>query len=143
MPSETVMIALQVLALLFAVSFHESAHGLVALGCGDPTARDLGRISLNPLKHLDPFGSVVVPALLAFSGAPVFGWAKPVPVDLSRTREPRKANLLVSAAGPLSNVVLASPVRRRGVHAARPRERAARRQPGRAWSSCWRCTRCW
>lgn len=107
MPGDTTMIALQVLALLFAVSFHESAHGLVALACGDTTARDLGRISLNPLKHIDPVGSVVVPALLAFAGAPVFGWAKPVPVDLSRTREPRKANLLVSAAGPLSNVVLA------------------------------------
>ena len=107
MPSDTIVIALQVLALLFAVSFHESAHGLVALACGDTTARDLGRISLNPLKHIDPVGSVVVPVLLAFAGAPVFGWAKPVPVDLSRTREPRTANLLVSAAGPLSNVVLA------------------------------------
>jgi Zn-dependent protease len=107
MPGDTTMIALQVLALLFAVSFHESAHGLVALASGDTTARDLGRISLNPLKHIDPVGSVVVPALLALAGAPVFGWAKPVPVDLSRTREPRKANLLVSAAGPLSNVLLA------------------------------------
>ena len=107
MPSDTLMIALQVVALLFAVSMHESAHGLVALACGDPTARDLGRISLNPIKHLDPVGSVLVPALLAFAGAPVFGWARPVPVDLSRTREPRKANLLVSAAGPLSNVALA------------------------------------
>ena len=65
------MIALQVAALLFAVSFHESAHGLAALACGDPTARDLGRISLNPLKHVDPVGSVVIPALLAFAGAPV------------------------------------------------------------------------
>jgi Zn-dependent protease len=107
MPSDTVLVVLQIVALLFAVSFHESAHGLVALACGDTTARDLGRISLNPLKHLDPLGSVVVPALLAFAGAPVFGWAKPVPVDLSRTREPRRANLLVSAAGPLSNVLLA------------------------------------
>jgi len=107
MPGDTILIALQIVALLFAVSFHESAHGLVALACGDTTARDLGRISLNPLKHIDPVGSVVVPALLAFAGAPVFGWAKPVPVDLSRTREPRTANLLVSAAGPLSNVLLA------------------------------------
>jgi len=107
MPNDTIVIALQVVALLFAVSFHESAHGLVALFCGDTTARDQGRISLNPLKHIDPVGSVVVPALLALAGAPVFGWAKPVPVDLSRTREPRKANLLVSAAGPLSNVLLA------------------------------------
>lgn len=108
MPNDTVLIALQVAALLFAVSFHESAHGLAALFCGDPTARDLGRISLNPLKHVDPMGSVVVPALLAFAGAPVFGWARPVPVDLRRTRDPRSANLIVSAAGPLSNVVLAA-----------------------------------
>jgi Zn-dependent protease len=107
MPSETVLVVLQVVALLFAVSFHESAHGLVALYCGDPTAREQGRISLNPLKHIDPMGSVVVPALLAFAGAPVFGWAKPVPVDLRRTRDPRTANLLVSAAGPASNVALA------------------------------------
>ncbi|MFO1200878.1 MAG: site-2 protease family protein [Burkholderiaceae bacterium] len=100
-------IAIQVVALLFAVSFHESGHGLAALACGDPTAREQGRISLNPLRHIDPIGSVVFPALLALSGAPVFGWARPVPVDLRRTREPRLANLLVSAAGPLSNVVLA------------------------------------
>lgn len=100
-------IAIQVVSLLFAVSFHESAHGLAALACGDPTAREQGRISLNPLRHIDPIGSVVFPALLALTGAPVFGWARPVPVDLRRTREPRLANLLVSAAGPLSNVVLA------------------------------------
>jgi Zn-dependent protease len=107
MPSQTVLVALQVVALLFAVSFHESAHGLVALLCGDPTAQERRRISLNPLRHIDPLGSVVVPVLLALAGAPVFGWAKPVPVDLSRTRDPRTANLLVSAAGPLSNVLLA------------------------------------
>lgn len=100
-------IAIQVVSLLFAVSFHESAHGLAALACGDPTAREQGRISLNPLRHIDPIGSVVFPALLALTGAPVFGWARPVPVDLRRTREPRLANLLVSAAGPLSNVMLA------------------------------------
>jgi Zn-dependent protease len=100
-------IAIQVVALLFAVSFHESAHGLAALACGDPTAREQHRISLNPLRHIDPVGSVVFPALLALTGAPVFGWARPVPVDLRRTRNPRLANLLVSAAGPLSNVVLA------------------------------------
>ena len=100
-------IAIQVVALLFAVSFHESAHGLAALACGDPTAREQRRISLNPLRHIDPVGSIVFPALLAVTGAPVFGWARPVPVDLRRTRNPRMANLLVSAAGPLSNVVLA------------------------------------
>lgn len=108
MPIE--FIVLQVAALLFAVSFHESAHGWVAWKCGDPTAKDLGRISLNPLKHIDPVGSVLVPAILAFTGAPVFGWAKPVPVALARTREPRSANLLISAAGPASNLLLASVV---------------------------------
>ncbi len=107
MPNDTILIVLQIAALLFAVSFHESAHGLAALVFGDTTARDLGRISLNPLRHIDPLGSVVVPALLAFAGAPVFGWAKPVPIDLSRTREPRRAHLVVSAAGPLSNLLLA------------------------------------
>ena len=101
-------IVFQVAALLLAVCFHESAHGWMALRCGDPTARDLGRISLNPIRHLDPFGSLVLPILLAITGAPVFGWAKPVPVDLSRTRNPRLANLLVSAAGPVSNLLLAT-----------------------------------
>jgi Zn-dependent protease len=79
----------------------------MALRCGDTTARDLGRITLNPIKHLDPFGSLLVPALLAFSGAPVFGWAKPVPVSLRGVRNPRRANLLVSAAGPVSNFIVA------------------------------------
>jgi Zn-dependent protease len=106
--TETLTIALQIIALVFAVSVHESAHGLVALLCGDSTARDLGRVTLNPLRHIDPVGSLLVPAVLAFAGGPVFGWAKPVPVVLSRTRAPRLANLLVSAAGPLSNFLLAA-----------------------------------
>ena len=106
-PEKVLEIVIQVAALLFAVSVHESAHGWMALRCGDTTARDLGRITLNPLKHLDPFGSLLVPALLAFSGAPVFGWAKPVPVSLRGVRNPRRANLLVSAAGPLSNFAVA------------------------------------
>ena len=101
-------VVVQVVALLFAVSAHESAHGWVALRCGDPTARDLGRISLNPLRHIDPVGSVVVPAVLALTGAPVFGWARPVPVSLARTRDPRSANLWISAAGPISNLLLAA-----------------------------------
>ena len=101
-------IVLQLLALVFAVSFHESAHGYVALRCGDRTAKDLGRVTLNPLRHIDPVGSVVVPGLLALTGAPVFGWAKPVPVSLTRTRNPRIANLLISAAGPIANLILAA-----------------------------------
>jgi len=105
---ETISIIVQIAALVLAVSVHESAHGWVALRCGDPTARDLGRITLNPLRHIDPMGSVVVPALLAFTGAPVFGWAKPVPISLAHTRHPRSANLWISAAGPASNIVFAA-----------------------------------
>lgn len=106
-PDKVLEIVIQVAALLFAVSVHESAHGWMAFRCGDTTARDLGRITLNPLKHVDLFGSLLVPALLAFTGAPVFGWAKPVPVSLRGVRNPRRANLLVSAAGPVSNFVVA------------------------------------
>lgn len=106
-PDKVLEIVIQVVVLLFAVSVHESAHGWVALRCGDPTARNLGRITLNPLRHIDLFGSLLVPALLAFTGAPIFGWAKPVPVSLRGVRNPRRANLLVSAAGPLSNFAVA------------------------------------
>lgn len=106
-PQKTLEIIIQIVVLLFAVSFHESAHGYVAMKCGDNTARDLGRITMNPIKHLDPIGSLFFPALLAFSGLPVFGWARPVPVSLRGVPNPRRANLLVSAAGPLSNVLLA------------------------------------
>ena len=106
-PDKVLEIVIQVAVLLFAVSVHESAHGWVALRCGDTTARDLGRITLNPVRHLDPFGSLLVPALLAFSGAPIFGWAKPVPVSLRGVPNPRRANLLVSAAGPVSNFAVA------------------------------------
>jgi Zn-dependent protease len=106
-PEKTLEIVIQIVVLLFAVSFHESAHGFVAMKCGDNTARDLGRITMNPLKHLDPIGSLLFPAMLAFSGLPIFGWARPVPVSLRGVPNPRRANLLVSAAGPLSNVLLA------------------------------------
>lgn len=122
-------VVLQILALVFAVSVHESAHGWVAWKCGDPTAKELGRISLNPLRHLDPLGSVILPALLAFSGAPVFGWAKPVPVALHRTRNPRTANLLVSAAGPLSNLLLAA-ISAAGVLLLRPTGAPGESAPG-------------
>jgi Zn-dependent protease len=98
---------IQLAVLLFAISFHESAHAWVALKCGDPTARDLGRISLNPIRHIDPFGSVILPILLYLSLGVLFGYAKPTPVRLERTRNPRVADVLVSAAGPLSNLLLA------------------------------------
>jgi Zn-dependent protease len=102
--------AIQLAVILFAISFHESAHAWAALKFGDTTARDLGRISLNPLRHLDPVNSVLLPALMYIlsSGRLIFGAAKPTPVNLSRTRNPRLANLVVSAAGPLSNFFLAA-----------------------------------
>jgi len=102
--------AIQLSVILFAISFHESAHAYAALRFGDTTARDLGRISLNPLRHLDPFGSVLLPlAMYVLSaGRMIFGAAKPTPVNLANTRNPRLANLVVSAAGPVSNFFLAS-----------------------------------
>ena len=106
-PEKIVEAVVQIVVLLFAVSFHESAHGWVAMKCGDNTARDLGRITLNPIKHLDPIGSILFPAVLAFSGLPVFGWARPVPISLRGVENPRRANLLISAAGPVSNMILA------------------------------------
>ncbi len=106
-PEKTLQVVVQIVVLLFAVSFHESAHGWVALKCGDTTARDLGRITLNPLKHIDPIGSLLFPLMLAFAGLPIFGWARPVPVSLRGVPNPRRSNLLISAAGPLSNLLLA------------------------------------
>jgi Zn-dependent protease len=99
--------AIQLAVVLFSISFHESAHAWTALKFGDTTARDLGRISLNPLRHIDPIGSVLVPIVLYFTAGFIFGAAKPTPVDLRNTRNPRLANLAVSAAGPFSNFLLA------------------------------------
>ena len=100
---------IQLAVILFSISFHESAHAWSALRFGDTTARDLGRISLNPIRHIDPFGSVLLPLMMYFfsGGRIIFGAAKPTPVDLRNTRNPRLANLAVSAAGPLSNFLLA------------------------------------
>jgi Zn-dependent protease len=102
--------AIQLAVILFSISFHESAHAWSALKFGDSTARDLGRISLNPIRHLDPFGSVLLPLMMYFlsAGRMIFGAAKPTPVDLRNTSNPRLANLVVSAAGPLSNFLLAA-----------------------------------
>lgn len=100
--------AIQLAVLVVAVMVHEVAHGLAALWCGDPTARERGRLSLNPLRHIDPLGSILLPALLVLSGsAVVFGWAKPVPVHLGRTRHPRQALWITALAGPLSNLLQA------------------------------------
>ena len=105
-PNIVIMAVVQVLILLMAVSVHEAAHAWTALRCGDSTAFEAGRVSLNPVRHLDPFGSILVPLILAFSGGPVFGWARPTPVRISRLKDPRRDHLLVTAAGPLSNALL-------------------------------------
>jgi Zn-dependent protease len=93
--------------LLFSLSVHESAHAWTALRQGDPTARALGRISLNPLVHVDPLGTVVMPLLMIFTGVPLLGWAKPTPVDPHRFRSLRQGQIVVSGAGPVSNLLLA------------------------------------
>lgn len=96
------------LGLLFAsVVLHEVSHGAVALGFGDDTARRAGRLTLNPVSHIDPFGTIVLPTILVLANAPPFGWAKPVPVDPRKLRHPRNHSLLVSLAGPAVNIVLA------------------------------------
>lgn len=99
-------ILMQMVILFFSVSFHETAHGFVAEKVGDPTARMLGRITLNPVKHLDLWGSVLIPVFLAITGLPIFGWAKPVPVTRENFRHPRRDEILVSFAGPGSNFLL-------------------------------------
>jgi Zn-dependent protease len=100
--------AIMVVVLLFSVIVHEVAHGYVALKNGDPTARMLGRITMNPLPHIDPIGTILVPLLLLFSGVGIiFGWARPVPVNPLNFRNYRWGEMTVSAAGPLSNLALA------------------------------------
>ncbi|WEK46205.1 MAG: site-2 protease family protein [Candidatus Andeanibacterium colombiense] len=97
-----------IIPLVFAIVFHEVAHGYVAKLLGDPTAQERRRLTLNPIRHVDPFGTVVLPGFLALVGAPVFGWAKPVPVDARRLRNPRYGMMAVAAAGPGSNLVMAA-----------------------------------
>jgi Zn-dependent protease len=99
-------IAISLFVLLFAITVHEAAHGWAAKRMGDPTAFDLGRVSLNPLAHIDPIGTVVLPLMLVLVGAPVFGWAKPVPVNPYNLRHPRRDNLVISAAGPAANLLI-------------------------------------
>lgn len=96
-----------ILPIVLAVVFHEVAHGYVASLLGDQTARASGRLTLNPLRHVDPVGTVLLPGILALSHAPVFGWAKPVPVDARRLNNPRRDMMLVALAGPGSNLVMA------------------------------------
>ncbi len=95
------------LPVIFAITLHEVAHGWAARALGDPTASKLGRLSLNPLKHVDPIGTVLLPGVLLLIGGFIFGWAKPVPVDARNFRNPRVDMALVAVAGPLSNLVMA------------------------------------
>ena len=92
--------------LLFAISLHEAAHGYAARYFGDSTAADLGRLSPNPLRHIDPFGTVVLPLALYYTTGVPFGYAKPVPVDYARLRNPKKQMALVALAGPMSNFMM-------------------------------------
>jgi Zn-dependent protease len=100
-------IAVYALPLLFAITVHEVAHGWAAKRLGDPTAERLGRLTLNPVKHIDPVGTILVPGLLLLFGGVIFGWAKPVPVTWENLRHPKRDMALVAAAGPGANLVMA------------------------------------
>lgn len=94
--------------ILLAITLHEAAHGFVALHYGDDTAKRLGRVSLNPLRHIDPIGTILLPGFLLLVGSPIlFGYAKPVPVIFSRLKNPRRDSIYVAGAGPAMNILLA------------------------------------
>ena len=98
---------LTIIVLLFSVILHEVAHGSIALQLGDPTAKNAGRLTLNPIKHIDVFGTIILPAILLITGLPVVGWAKPVPVNPFNFRDRRWGELKVSLAGPATNLLVA------------------------------------
>src|SRR5712672_1447034 len=108
MPLEYVYIVFQIIAFLFAISVHESAHAWMANLRGDPTARMLGRITLNPIKHIDLFGTLILPAVAMLTHLPVLGWAKPTPVDPRNFKNPVLDDILTSVVGPISNFVVAT-----------------------------------
>ena len=107
MTETLILAAILIPCLVVAIVFHEVAHGWTALALGDPTAKEQRRLSLNPVRHVDPVGTVIVPGALALFGGPVFGWAKPVPVRQDRLDNPRYGMMAVAAAGPASNLVMA------------------------------------
>ncbi len=108
MSLDVVLILFQIVALVFAFTVHESAHAYAAYRLGDPTAMMLGRISLNPARHLDPFGSVVFPLIAMFYHLPLIGWAKPCPVTTRNFKHVRRDDILTTLAGPASNLALAT-----------------------------------
>src|SRR5512146_1088176 len=101
-------IVFQVIVFLFAISVHESAHAWMAFRRGDPTAYMLGRITLNPIKHIDPFGTVILPLLAIVMHFPVIGWAKPTPVNTRNFKHLVRDDILTSVAGPISNLLVAA-----------------------------------
>ncbi len=105
--STTLTVLAVAIPAILAITLHEAAHGYIALVFGDPTAKEQGRLSLNPIRHVDPFGTIILPAMLKLAGAPVLGWAKPVPVDFDRLRNPRRNMIWVALAGPGMNIFLA------------------------------------
>jgi Zn-dependent protease len=100
-------ISVMLLPLVLAITFHEAAHGFVAWRCGDDTAYRMGRVTFNPIRHIDLFGTIILPVMLRFATGFAFGYAKPVPVNASRFRNYRRDMILVAAAGPASNLILA------------------------------------
>lgn len=96
-----------ILPVLFAITVHEVAHGWMAQRLGDPTAKMMGRLTLNPFKHIDPIGTVLVPLILLFLGGFIFGWAKPVPVTWKNLRNPKRDMAIVALAGPMANLLMA------------------------------------
>ena len=102
------LILVQAFVILFAITVHEAAHAWTASKLGDPTAAAMGRVSLNPLAHIDPFGTIIFPLLLILLKQPVFGWAKPVPYNPFNLRHPRKGGLWISLAGPIANILTAT-----------------------------------
>lgn len=104
---EIVLIAFEFAVLLFAFSVHESAHAWMAARLGDPTALMLGRVTLNPISHIDVFGTILMPLMALFTGMPFIGWAKPCPVNTRNFRNVRRDDMLVTAAGPISNMLMA------------------------------------
>lgn len=108
MEFQYVDIFFQIIVFLFAISVHESAHAWMANRCGDPTASMLGRITLNPIKHIDPFGTIIFPLIGLVTGAGLFGWAKPTPVTPQNFRNEVRDDILTTVAGPASNLLMAA-----------------------------------